>query len=223
MQLADVGLIRDRLTLPDDEKTNQTISDAIDAATIYLGEILQTDFGLNTYTDTFFIDTGIYNSRSMLFRLKLSNGFVKRSSVVVKYTPVLFDTNPQWIDLTQGPDYLVSNPEKGWIDVQDTPPAIGYGYGYRTRLLSNLRGPFVRDQFVQVSYEAGFADDLDNVPAWLQEAAFTYALKMLSVQQIGDQEPVLTKTFQMLDKHRGAVLDRHLRVTSSGIPPMMSV
>jgi len=200
MQLADVGLVRSRLTLPDDQGVNDVIGQALDAATLHIESILQTTVARNSYADIFRVDSMTYGAYGGLYRLKLSNGFVDPTTVVVEVVDLMFVETPAWVQLAAS-DYLLSSAGKGFLDLQES----------------------AKDQFVRVTYEAGFADDLDVIPSWLQEVAFSHAVKMMSLQQVGDEKPAMEKVYAMLEKHKVSILDRHLRMSSRAIPPISSV
>lgn len=200
MQLTDVGLVRSRLTLPDDEGINKVINDALDAAAISIEAALQSVFDRDSYQDTYRIDTAVYGAYSGLYRLKLSHGFAVATTLIVEVCDDVFVASPDWVQLAAH-EFLLSHAEKGFIDIPDTEN--------------------VRDRWVRATYEAGFTD-LEEVPPWLQEASFSIAVQMMSVQQIGSDNPVLSKVYAMLKQNSSNILDRHMRTSSRAIPPTMT-
>jgi hypothetical protein len=196
--LIAVDKIFSRLGVGPDAGVSALMSSALEGAYLHLEAVLQTQFLYNDHADVFFVDRTIYSPVGGAFRLKLSNGFIDKDTVSVSLSEQLFD--PAWGAQSGG--YHV-NPEKGFIDVPDT--YLG--------------------KAVRVSYYAGLEnaeDDPETVPKWLQEAALAQAVKLMNVQQFGDEKPELVKILKMLETHKTNILDRKLRVSSRAIPPVYS-
>lgn len=203
MQLISVDLFLVRLALTaqeEDEKFTALVSDAIDATSIYMAAQLDTEFEPGDYTDTFSLDKDVYQSFGGLIRLKLANGFVDGTTVTISSTDSLFDSDATTVQLTAQEVLLDKKSlEKGFIDI----PASYMG------------------SFVTVGYSAGI-DSTESVPEWLREAALAHATNVMSWQQVGDAKPALGKILEEVGKHKGAILNRHLRTSSRAISPIRS-
>lgn len=204
MQLTKVDTLLARLALSsqeDDDNFLSVVSSALDAATLFLEGQLDTTFEKESFTDTFFIDSTVYQAYGRMYQLKLSHGFVDSSTLVLTKVDDLFDQSLSPVQLT-AQEFLV-NPkgaEKGFIDISDT----------------------LRDVYLQVSYASGF-EDVSEVPDWLSEASMAHAISVMGWQQVGDDKPALTKVAQDIANHKGAILNRHMRTSSRAIPPIRTV
>jgi hypothetical protein len=196
--LIAVDKIFSRLGVGPDAGVSALMFSALEGAYLHLEAVLQTQFLYNDHADVFFVDRSIYSPVGGSFRLKLSNGFIDKDTVAVSLSEQLFD--PTWAAQSGG--YHV-NSEKGFIEA----PATYLG------------------KAVRVSYYAGLEnaeDDPETVPKWLQESALAQAVKLMNVQQFGDEKPELVKILKMLETHKTNILDRKLRVSSRAIPPVYS-
>lgn len=136
------------------------LTSAVEAGTQNLIAILETELDRATVVDQFYIlPTGsIPLGRDWRTRLALSRGFVD-GSVVVQYGSMLTEINMP----VSGTSVLVDN-QKGAV---------------------TITGPDLRNQYITVSYTAGFAEDPDNpgsllgVPKWLDEVFVMAAMAAL--------------------------------------------
>lgn len=188
--LISVSQIRGRLNLSDDEGVNMAIASAMTATLPYLQEVLQTGFDASSSEDVFFIDPVVHVTSSGTYVLKLKNGFVKKASVKMAVADTLEGLQTTAKDLL--PSFVLD--EKGFVRVPDR--FIG--------------------MYVAVAYDYGFTED-DEAPLWLQEAAISYTIKVLSSQQVGDGKPQLSEIFKFIDAHGSTILSGKLRSMSESI------
>ena len=203
MQLTETSVMLSRLAMQDqadDASFMEVVNQALDAAAVHLGAQLDTEFDEGAHTDTFYIDSSIYEPVGGLYRLKLAHGFVLASTLSIYTVDDLFGASLSPVQLA-APQYR-SDPkslEKGFIDIPAT-----------------LEG-----SYVIVSYTAGFAD-VSEVPAWLSEASLATAIRVMSWQQLGDDKPALGKILQEVAGYGGDILNRHMRTSSRAIPALTS-
>lgn len=195
-RIIEIKTVRSRLSLPDDEGVNDAIDSAIDAALIGVSSILGTSFGLAEKEDVFFIDPSVETSVSGLYLLRLSMGFVKTTPTL---KVCVGSSLEEVLSADPTPIPTLLNPEKGFLKVPDT---------------------LTDHKYVRVTYTAGFTED-EEAPDWLMEAMLGYTIKAMSSQQVSDGKPELSGTFKFLDGHSSAILDRHLRTSSSSIFPLV--
>lgn len=198
--LTTIEKLYGRLQVQPDSGTENAFTSALEGAFILLEAVLQTQLDVNDHIDTFYLDAGVYQPYNRLYRLKLGNGFVHDVGITASASPQLFGGGVAWDSLT---DFILAK-EKGFLDVPD-----------------DMKG-----KYIKVAYTSGLDTStpagIDVVPLWLQEATMAQALKLLSIQQISEEKPALTKIYQMVDKFRTDILDRHLRVSSHAIPAIQS-
>lgn len=188
--LITASMVRDRLGLPDDEGVNAAIKSAMVATRPFLMEALQTGLDAGSAEDVFFIDPLVHMAVGGLYVLRANNGFLKKATVKVGMSDTLLGLQTTALDLAI---FYVSE-EKGFIKVPD----------------------LLLGKYVKVAYDYGFRDD-DEVPEWLQEAALSYTIKVLSAQQVGDNKPSLSEVYKFIDSHGSYLLGGRLRVASESI------
>lgn len=196
--LIPVDKVLARLSVTSDIEVEKALQSALEGAYTHLETALQTQLTRNDHVDLFFIDPSVYRPYGGTFRLKLNNGFVVAAGLGLETSDSVFGTT--WVTSTT--QYLL-NAQKGFLD-----------------LPSDMAG-----KSIKVSYEAGFVydpNDLDStyaaIPEWLKEAAMAQAIKLMSMQQLGDEKPVIAKMYKMLDDHKLFMLDSRLRTSSRAIP-----
>lgn len=201
MHLVHPSEVLDRLKLPDDSQLEALILSSLEGTTTFIESVLNTDTIRGSHTDIFKIDSSVNPQYSGLFKLRLANGFVQASpAITVRVTeesPLAVET-PTWTSL------------ESWAFPRD----LEKGYIYLDESYDK--------NFVEVVYTAGF-DGPDDVPRWLVEASMAYAIKLMSVQRLGDDKPQLDGIYSMLDKHRVMTLDRHMRSSSRATTPLYSL
>lgn len=196
--LIPVDKVFARLSVATDPGVEAALTSALEGAYTFLETALSTHFVRNDYVDLFSLDPRSASAYGGLIRLKLNNGFVVPASVAISLGDSIFGTS--WESATAGQFLLLA--EKGFVDVPES---------YLGKCL-------------KVSYDAGFDYDPGDtattyavIPEWLQEAAMAHAIKIMSMQQIGDENPTLVKMYKMLEDHKVFLLDRRLRVSSRAV------
>jgi len=194
MNLVLAEPMRIRLGLPDTDEVTTALDMAIAGTTPYFESVLQTKFDSGERTDIFDLTCEEVIVRGGYIQLKLSNGFVVSDSVSIK-----FDETPKEAILgTVLPiaDCFVHS-EIGMVRV----PSNGIG------------------NFMAVTYTYGFSEG-DELPQWVTEAAFSYAARLLAVQQLTDGKSDVLKVTEFYAGHCKGILDRHLRISSFALPAL---
>jgi hypothetical protein len=190
--LAAVAEIREALGFDDMVNINEAIRAALHAAEPYLAAAVGTPFTAGSFSDVFYVSEPHTNGALVLTELKLARGFVAEAGFSVVRADAAA-TLAQGIDVTAAVE----------LDAD-----LGRMVDYRTN--------YIR-QFLKVSYGAGFEADLadpdsyalDQVPAWLQEAAKLKALISLethpSLEDAGIKQDTRFLQNQLLTILRGRV------------------
>jgi hypothetical protein len=171
-KIIDADAVRARLKLADLADVNDAINSALTAASLFMQGILDTPFEEATGLVEVFHPTEdeFPVVKDGLFRLRLRRGFVS-SVVSVKIADDRTEV-ASGDTLTEGDDYVV-RADKGLVLLDEEHAG----------------------KWVQVSYEAGFADG--SAPEWLAEAALTYIGPILNVTNVENHEEIAQK--QMKD------------------------
>lgn len=190
MLLIDPSLIRNRLTLEDKDEINDVLKSSIAGAIPSLESTLQTTFAKGSAEDRFSLGDP-YSPIDGMFLLKLNNGFVRLDPALT-----VFSGDSYWNIDTPETQFRVML-ERGVVKVPD----------------------YLRGKFIRVVYDYGFST-YKEVPAWLQEAALSVSLKVLSMNAVNDKKDELSKVFEYIDSHSATILNGHLRTGSFLIPPV---
>lgn len=222
MQLVKPDVVLSRLGLSaqaDDESFMQIVNDALNATTIYMEAQLETSFDIDAHTDLFYIDSMVYQDFIGMYRLKLSNGFVDGSTLSLQSTDEIFAASPDLVQLVANVDYLIDpkSLEKGFIDIRGREKSLSR---MNNSLPMSAFGTVFKDAYIKVAYTSGF--DQGTIPDWLAEGAIAHCINVMSWQQVGDAKPALSKVLEEVGKHKGAVLNRHMRSSSRAIPSIRS-
>lgn len=167
MRLASVQTVRELLRFDSMAKSDAAFSAALDHATEKLGAELRTTFNRETLSEVFYVRPGAgfvsgYHADSVFrFRFALKKGFLTANATAV-YAASLKDLDENTVTALQTYE-LRTDLTKGEVTVI---------------------GPNLRNQYVKITYTAGFvAVGADyTVPSehgWLQEAARGYAIAYL--------------------------------------------
>lgn len=191
--LISPSAVLSRLNLQDDDGVVAAVKSALAGSVIFIQEALQTAIDEGEAEDFFFIDPVVHMAVAGTYVLKLSNGFVKKGSVKV----FVGDSLPE-VQLTA---------------TETQPLRVIYERGFVRVSLDCV------SQYLRVTYEYGFSED-EEVPLWLQEAATSYTIKLLSSQQLSDEKPELNTIYKFIDAHAGTILTGHLRSMSESILPL---
>lgn len=202
MKLVKVDDMLMRLSLPDgDAQLESALDSAIRAASPALEATLQTKFDYAEHTHVFHLNHLVTEVRGSMVTLKLGNGFVVTegadSPVVVCADTMQGVLQSTAQGLVLGTDYFV-DAVNGFIRVHDE----------------------FLDKYVRVTYHSGF-NGTEEVPEWLSEACISYAIRVLSTQQIGDPKPELGKVFQFMSSHGTTITDGHLRLCPYSVLPVL--
>lgn len=194
IELTSVERVRSRLNLTtEDEAVDAVITDSMRAGPPALGSILSTPFVQESYTDNFYLNSNTVTVVDGCVRLRTSAGFLDPDSVVVTCGETLGGAGGTSIPNTD----LVISAEKGWVLV----PKQYVG------------------SYIRIAYDAGFGS-VSDVPEWLQEAATSHTIIIMSIHQMDDKSPELSTTIKTLKDEMSTILNAHLRVNGSATGPM---
>jgi hypothetical protein len=195
---------------------------ALDAAEAQLASILNTEFDQGTFVDTYYVQSPPYRQGpASQVEFRLHRGLVTSlTSVLVSPDPTQFGNSSHYTDVTANTNL---EGDKGIVRDFKSQFAIQY---IPEGLVSAIRTGYYR-QWVQITYEAGFAADpnttgsylVSSIPDWLQQAAKLNALIGLA------DSPALTEAMVKLDVRTlqaqyQALLQRKMRYAPLAFIPL---
>lgn len=204
MLLASVPSIRKSLGFDDMTDINAAITSALHAAEAQIAALLSTSFGREQMVDKFWVyEPPFVQGSHTETKFRLSRGLISDvSSIMMSNAPTMF-TNPDAQDIS----------DRVTVDTQR---------GIATDVTT-----YYAEQYVEIRYTAGFDVDandpesynLDQVPAWLQQAATLKTLILVA------DAPALTEAGvkidkQMLDQQYALTVNRYVRYAPTALLPM---
>lgn len=212
MRLLKISDVSSIVGGPETFTNNSKIASAINSATAYIEEALNTSFLAKTsVTDLFFLDPTLPYHRSGTVSLGLSNSFLASTP-----TPVV----------TSYDDYSFFSDGNGTAVTEDL--RIDYENGKVTFFNKD----FVKN-FVSVTYDSGFtfiADGTyndteinsagyDSLPDWLKQAVLQTSLHLYDLATIED-EKLKNKVEKGIPKSARILLANHLRDHANSYKPI---
>ena len=212
MLLASAVQLREALGFDDMVNISEAIQGALHAAEPYLAVTLGTEFSRTSRRDVFYVREPHVDGALVLTELRLRRGFVDPEG----FSVVMADTAQTLPPVGQNGG--TSPPITEMTAAVELQADLGQVVDYRTN--------YVR-KFLAVSYAAGFAVDpnntasyaLDQVPAWLQEAAKLKALITLETHPSMKDAGIKQDT-RFLQAQLATILRGHLRYMPSAILPL---
>lgn len=209
IKLVSAQALIDRMTLPEGDATvDKLIASSINGAGTYMAQRLNTSLTAGSASDVFHVTKDDVNYGGT-FRLACRNGFIK--NVVVQVKELLTDDWQPFPLLGVVPDSGVAI-----IDSQVVADGIRPSSLVTAAMLNRGAGAYV-----QVSYDYGFVDEDPNIPEWLSEAALSYSVQLMSMQQITDAKPNLNGILKVVQDHTNLLLDQYVRFDPRAIRPVM--
>ncbi len=211
--LVQLEEMRKRLGFSDMEDVNNAIEQALHTSTAVVAGTVRTLFGRVEIEDTFFIKhSHSFGTSASQIHLKLSQGFVdvgEPVAVVLAGSQALLTDADSYTDLIDPDNYVTWDYERGVVRINDYD---------------------VEDQYVRVSYTAGFTDDGGDppywddarVPSWLRQAASVATTLLVNSNPVFGREPRSELELQMLQKHLQVLLMKHIRYVPMAWSPIHS-
>lgn len=187
---------------------------ALEAATTHLISYIRTEFDAQSLVDQYYVDTGELPFQGDFPKFYLTQGFVTTpvSSMTIRTSDQLPDVGSATvIDAS----YLRLDANKGTVLITGT-----------DRLPINALSPVSGDRyFVQIEYDAGFAEQADaygsvyvNAPEYLSEAALILGKQIFdSGQPCKDGEATGTNGCPCTIEH---LITRYIRFVPSALKPL---
>jgi hypothetical protein len=192
--------VRNRYSLQDLADINSALDSGINAAHLYFQGILGTSFDEATRTDVFYLDTAVVPAYNRLFRLRLTQAFLKPGSVSVGYGEKRippgdpFPTEGFQIDLDRGLVFLDESGDFG-------------SYA---------------NKYVSVTYTAGFGTAVDSVvaPGWLKEAILSWMSSVLVFSSYKEEPGKAVPIAESIKREAASMVERYKRETALQFLPI---
>jgi hypothetical protein len=195
---------------------------ALDAAEQQLAAAMDTEFEQGTFTDTFFVTEPRYRQgRVFQTEFRLNRAFV------TSLTSIYANSSIDALYGTASPLGSWSNPVVG-TPTPDTTPDLSAFVTLEAEkgVIRDIRNPY-RNQYVQITYTAGFPVDpslpnsylISAVPTWLQQAAKIAAMIALSDSPSLTEADIKVDT-KLLGLTLNSLLGRKMRYAPMSILPI---
>ena len=186
--------MRTRYSLQDLSDINSALDSGISAAHLFFQGILGTDFDEQNHTDVFYLDSSVPTYHKM-FRLRLTQAFVKPGSLTIDYSPtrswssaLAYPAGYSNVDLNRGLVFLDEMGESG----------------------SHA------NKYFSISYTAGFGTGVGAVvpPAWLKEALLSWMSSVLVFSAYKEEPGKAVPIAESIKKEAAQMVDRYKRETA---------
>lgn len=194
--IVDADMVRERMSLGDIDGINQALDSALVAAHLHYEGLLQTTFAQQVGVENvFYTDSDWFPAPVNGFlRLRLSNGFVDPSSVVL----AVGDSSSAISESVASTSYSV-DPVKGVVYLSDE----------------------YENKFVKVTFTSGFSATI-KPPDWLKEAILSFVPSILNNQQTTNRADEAKTTSDQARNLTERTVEAHLRSTPFCFRPVFN-
>jgi hypothetical protein len=192
--------VRTRYSLQDLSDVNSALDSGIVSAHLFFEGVLGTSFDEATRTDVFYLDTAVVPSYNKMFRLRLTQAFLKPGSCSVGFgdkrgsSSEPFPTDGSQIDLDRGLVFLDEMGEWGSYS----------------------------GKYVSVTYTAGFGTGAGAVvpPGWLKEALLSWMSSVLVFSAYKEHPDKAIPIAESVKREAASMVDRYKRETALQFLPI---
>jgi hypothetical protein len=191
--------VRTRYSLQDLSDINTALDSGINAAHLYFQGVLGTSFDEATRTDVFYLDTAVVPAYNKMFRLRLTQAFLKPGISVGTGDKRGSSSEPLpaegfQIDLDRGLVFLDEMGESG-----------------------SYAG-----KYVSVTYTAGFGTGVDAVlpPGWLKEALLSWMSSVLVFSAYKEEPGKAVPIAESIKREAASMVERYKRETALQFLPI---